>query len=309
MEYDYVFNLASETKYDQPQMIYDEKITEVAKAVIAEAKKHKGLKRIFDISTAHVYAHGSKHVNESGKIKPWTGIAEAKLTVEKLWMDSGLPVVLLRPAIVYGPGDQSGLMPRITIARVYRYTGSRMKFLWGGDLKLNTVHVDDVCRALWHLTTKGETSKIYNLADKNDTDQKKLNELLEAVFAIKTGFVNAVMCKFAKINLKAATETVNSRHLRPWSTLCSEHKIEASPISPFLAPELLSDHSLSVDGSAIEATGFTYSQPKVTTDLIQAELDYWVQQGVFPALKEDEAKGDGEGDDEFDDEDIEVEEE
>lgn len=108
-EYDYVFNLASETKYDQPEILYDEKIVQVAKTVIEEAKKHTGLKRIFDLSTAQVYAHGSKPTNESGKIKPWTGIAEAKMKVEELWMNSGLPVIILRPAIVYGPGDQSGL--------------------------------------------------------------------------------------------------------------------------------------------------------------------------------------------------------
>jgi nucleoside-diphosphate-sugar epimerase len=108
-EYDYVFNLASETKYDQPGMIYEEKVVEVAKAVIEAAKKHTGLKRIFDISTAQIYAHGSKPASEGGKVKPWTGIAEAKLKVEELWLQSGLPVVLLRPAIVYGPGDQSGL--------------------------------------------------------------------------------------------------------------------------------------------------------------------------------------------------------
>lgn len=108
-EYDFVFNLASETKYDQPAMIYQEKVVEVAKTVIAEAKKHTGLKRIFDLSTAQVYAHGTKPSSESGKIKPWTGIAEAKHEVEGLWLESGLPVVILRPAIVYGPGDQNGL--------------------------------------------------------------------------------------------------------------------------------------------------------------------------------------------------------
>lgn len=108
-EYDYVFNFASETKYDQPAVLYQEKIVEVAKTVIAEAKKHAGLKRIFDLSTAQVYAHGSKPSSESGKIKPWTGIAEAKQEVEQLWLDSGLPIVILRPAIVYGPGDQNGL--------------------------------------------------------------------------------------------------------------------------------------------------------------------------------------------------------
>jgi dTDP-D-glucose 4,6-dehydratase len=31
------------------------------------------------------------------------------------------------------------------------------------------VHVFDVCQALWHVTTAGEDSAVYNLADANDT--------------------------------------------------------------------------------------------------------------------------------------------
>jgi nucleoside-diphosphate-sugar epimerase len=181
--------------------------------------------------------------------------------------------------------------------------GNKMKFLWGGDLKLNTVHVEDVCAALWHLTDHGEVKKIYNLVDKNDTDQKKLNELLEGLFQIKTGFVNAVYCKFAKLNIKAATEAVNDKHLRPWSSLCGSHKIETTPLSPFLAPELLYDHSLCVDGSALESTGFALTHPKITVELLQRVVDYWTSQGVFPAVTDAE-KAEPVGADEDDDEEV-----
>lgn len=44
-----------------------------------------------------------------------------------------------------------------------------MKFLWSADLKLNTVHVRDVCAAVWHLCEKGTTGEIYNLSDKSQT--------------------------------------------------------------------------------------------------------------------------------------------
>lgn len=172
---------------------------------------------------------------------------------------------------------------------------------------MHTVHVVDVCSALWHLTTHGEVKKIYNLVDKNDTDQKKLNHLLEELFQIKTGFVNSVMCRLAKLNIKAATDTVNDRHLRPWSALCQSHKIETTPISPFLAPELLYDHSLSVDSSALTATGFQLKHPNITTDLLQEALDYWIAQGVFPGLTEEE-KNEAVGADEDDEEVVDDEE-
>ena len=36
---------------------------------------------------------------------------------------------------------------------------------------MNTVHVTDVCRALWHLTDHGVVGGVYNLADKGDTSK------------------------------------------------------------------------------------------------------------------------------------------
>lgn len=50
-----------------------------------------------------------------------------------------------------------------------------MKFLWTGDLRINTVHVHDVSRAVWHasnwyVSNDSQTEPvIFNLADQNDT--------------------------------------------------------------------------------------------------------------------------------------------
>lgn len=51
-----------------------------------------------------------------------------------------------------------------------------MKLLWSKDLKLNTVHVDDVVRASWHVAVwyaenhkEGDKVPVFNLADKQDT--------------------------------------------------------------------------------------------------------------------------------------------
>jgi hypothetical protein len=42
----------------------------------------------------------------------------------------------------------AGLTPRIVIAAVYKELKEEMKFLWTKDLRINTVHVDDVVGAL-----------------------------------------------------------------------------------------------------------------------------------------------------------------
>lgn len=175
-------------------------------------------------------------------------------------------------------------MPRVTIARVYQYVRKTMKFLWSGDLKINTVHVMDVCRALWHLTKHGTDGAIYNLSDKSDTDQKKSNQILESIFNIKTGFTSSIASKVAKLSLQSVTKAVNNKHMKPWFSLTSQNGVIASPISPNLYPELLSDNHLSIDGSFIESTGFEYIHPHITKELVQEQLDYWIAMNVFPKL-------------------------
>ncbi len=59
--------------------------------------------------------------------------------------------------------------PRIITAAVYKHLGETMEFLWDKELKMHTVHVEDVCAALWHLTSNGENGEIFNLADTGDT--------------------------------------------------------------------------------------------------------------------------------------------
>jgi len=299
--------LASETKYNEEPAVYDERVVQIAKVVIDECKKHKSIKRIIEISTAQVYEEHKKPSSESAKIKPWTTLAEYKLKAEDLWLASGLPVVILRPATVYGPGDVTGLMPRITMGRVYRYTDEKLRVLWGPDLKINTVHVVDVCRAMWHLTNHGNAGRAYNLADKTDTDQKKFNAILEKIFGIRTGFIGAVKNKFAKLNIKLAAEYTNDLHLPPWANLCSRFKIESTPISPFVAPALLYDRSLAVDGTLIENTGFEYKYPQLTEELVKQELDYWIEQKVFPPLTADEVGKAGDANDSDDDDNDEYE--
>ena len=106
---------------------------------------------------------------------------------------------------------------------VYRHLKTEMKLLWTKDRRLNTVHVDDVARALWHVaattTEKGGRSgavtgkEIYNLCDKGDTstvteflivsqiiiDQGSINKFLESIFGIETGFQGTMISTFAKV--------------------------------------------------------------------------------------------------------------
>jgi len=282
-KFDYVFNLAGETKYSQGEAVYNENILAVSTTCAKEAVT-TGVKRFIEVSTAQVYDSGTKARKENAKLKPWTGVAKAKLHAEEELRKLDLDLIIVRPAIIYGPGDLTGITPRLVIAAVYKSLDEKMEFLWDKDLKTNTVHVRDVVSALWFLTTHGAKGDVYNLADESDTTQGSINSILEDLFGIKTGFLGNVKSKLATaVAMKAVADTANDKHLKPWSDLCKNANISTTPLTPYLDEELLYDNDLSVDGNAITGIGFKYQHPQLTKALLVESVEYFSKQGTFPA--------------------------
>lgn len=280
LKFDYVFNLAGETKYSQTVEVYKENIKDVS-LTCAKAAAQQGVKAFIEVSTAQVYEGGKKASNESGKIKPWTKLAKAKFeTEEELQKIPNLNLIIVRPAIVYGPGDVLGITPRIICAAVYKHLDEPMEFLWDEKLRLNTVHVTDVCRALWHLAQNGKTGEVYNLADSNETDQGKVNAILEKIFGIKTTFMGNIKSKLAtSVAMRTVAETANEKHLKPWSDLCKSKNVLNTPLTPYLDEELLYNNECSVDGSKITTTGFEYSHPKMEESSIRETIQGFIELG------------------------------
>eukprot|EP01097_Dermamoeba_algensis_P003895 TRINITY_DN2635_c0_g2_i1.p1 TRINITY_DN2635_c0_g2~~TRINITY_DN2635_c0_g2_i1.p1 ORF type:complete len:293 (-),score=60.35 TRINITY_DN2635_c0_g2_i1:1500-2378(-) len=196
----YVFNLAGETKYGQSEDLYKERVLDLSVTCATEAKNAKA-GRFIEVSTAQVYEPEKKHSKEGDKIKPWTTLAKFKAQAEEALKGiSGLSLVIVRPAVVYGPADVNGLAPRVIAGAVYSELKEKMECLWGPELKVNTVHVSDVVRALWLVAEKAPDGEIYNLADPGDTDQELINHSLESVFGIKTGYVGTALNLLANVS-------------------------------------------------------------------------------------------------------------
>jgi len=281
--YKYVFNLAAVTKYSQGKEVYDINIVQLSKLCSSAAAKHKA-SRYIEVSTSQVYDSGKNPSTENDKIKPWTDIARAKREAEDIVRNTpGLNYVIVRPAVVYGPGDVLGLTPRVITGSIYKETGKKMECLYTKDLRINTVHVRDVAKALWFLTDHGESGKVFNLADKGDTDQGKINNLLEEVYGIKTTFLPFLkMAPAAAMGTKFLVGYANDQHLKPFSDACKKYGILDTPLTPYLDEELIKDNPTSLDGSAIEKLGFKYDHPQPTAALIKEVLQDYVDKGYFP---------------------------
>ena len=147
---------------------------------------------------------------------------------------------------------------------------------------MNTVHVIDVCRALWHLQKAGQSGEVYNLADKGDTTQGIIAQLVSDLFQIEHGYFGTILSNVAKLHMTSATEESNEKHLAPWSEACTRDGVTNTPLSPYIDQELLYNKHLHVDGRRIEGTGFTYEVPQVSRELLWEVVDDYVTCTLFP---------------------------
>jgi nucleoside-diphosphate-sugar epimerase len=282
-KWDFVINLAAATKYSQGKEVYDANIVNATKNSSTAAAKNS-VKRFIHVSTGQVYDANKKPSGENDKVKPWTAIAKAHEEAENVVRaTSGLNFVIVRPAIVYGTGDIYGLTPRLIVGSIYKYLGKKMETLYSSGLRVNTVHADDVAKALHFLCTKGTTGAVYNLSDGNDTDQGKINKLLEGIYGIKTDFVGAIkMTAASAMGTKFLVGFANDSHLKPFSDACKKYGIYDTPLTPYLDEELVLPNPLSIDGHAIEAVGFKYDHPAPSVENLKVVLRDYIEKGYFP---------------------------
>ena len=289
--WDYVFNCAGETAWSQTPEIYKLRSWQLSVTLAKEAAKRR-VKSFVEVSTGMVYAPSRAPRTEQDKLKPWLKLAKVKLEAEQeLSRIAGLNLVILRLAHVYGEYDSKFIAKALCLARVYQEEQRELKWLWTEDLKINTVHVEDVARALWAasewrannstipasstptlsrrptLGGKGEEAPsgnvpIFNIVDHGETNQGQLAGIISKVFDIKTGFQGTIISQFAKMNLEHVVDDLNEDILQPWADLLERKGItKTSPLTPFLEKELLKDTDLSLDGSLFErVVGFKYER-------------------------------------------------
>jgi len=284
-KFNYVVNLCGETRFGIPESDYKTKILDTATKCSAAAKAAE-VEKWIEVSTAVVYDQPGTKVasTEESKLKPWTTVANYRLQAEEIVKKNGPPSVILRPSLVWGPGDLTSFTPRLTSAVVYKKDNEKMKFLWDKDLKVNCVHVRDAVAAIWYSCTSVKAGTLYNLSDETDLSQGALAEHVAAIFGIKVGFQNSLINAAAKMSLSKAASFSNDKHVPTWTKICQDGKVMNTPLSPYIDQELLSNNNLFVDGSKIvkESSGnFAYTT-KMTTDGLKEVVTSFIKQGIFP---------------------------
>ncbi|KAF1808113.1 NAD(P)-binding protein [Eremomyces bilateralis CBS 781.70] len=289
-QFDYVFNCGGDTRYAQEDEVYKVRSYNLSLSLGREAAKRR-IKCFLELSTGMVYKPDPAPRKENAKVKPYLKLAKWKLQAEEdLAKVEGLNLVVMRLAHVYGPYTAKYLSTALCMARVYQYLEKEMKWLWDKDLRQNTVHVEDVARALWTAAgwyaEKGEVkpAPIFNIVDHGGTTQGTFATIVHEIFAIPTGFQGHIISTFARMHLDSVVEDVNDETLDPWAELEMKANItQATPLNPYMEKELLKDTDLSLDGSAFEiATGFSYDHPQLTTTEVEAVIESYKKMNWWP---------------------------
>lgn len=208
-----------------------------------------------------------------------------------------LNLAIIRLAHVYGPYASQWVATALCMARVYKAQNEEMKWLWTKDLRTNTVHIDDVVRAMWAVAewystgkknwdnkTMGGSVPIFNVVDNGMTTQGTMANVIGEIFGIKTGFQGTLISHFAKLNMDSVVEDVNDELLGPWAELLESAGItRPGPLTPYMEKELLKDTDLSMDGSRLETViGFQYSKPQINKELLEEVIESYKKMKWWP---------------------------
>jgi len=125
---------------------------------------------------------------------------------------------------------------------------------------------------------------VWNLADKNNTDNQYIADLMVSMFEISmySQIMTVYVENLAIIKGKEFWESTNSTNLVDWVTLCNEYKIICTSVSPYIYFDTFMNNPLWIDGSAVESLGFVYQYPTVTAELIYEQIQYLIDVHSIP---------------------------
>jgi len=293
--WDWVINVESEWKLGQCKEAYKHYIYDLSMECAKRAAAC-GCGVFVQLSTALVYDDNGKPAHEKSSIKPSLHWAQAHARTDKdLALIPNLSLVILRPSIVYGPGDSLFVAHLLVCGRIYHELHEVMREIHRADRRVNTVHVRDVARACIHaarwyqtnrLSASGERVRVFNVSDSGATTLRQLNTIVAEMFEIEVKHHWWTVTKsfiMPKKLILAALDEANEKHLIPWTRLLDRAGIQHTPLTPYLDPEYFYGYEVVVDGTAFtKATGFEYEVPKVTRQRLETAVTEYEEIGLWP---------------------------
>lgn len=259
--YDVVFDFTGEGigQPDVPEELLLERTAKLARSIASESARRKVKAHIRDTVAFLTVDANAPPVKESDAVKPKSARAYWWYEAERAAASvPDLPLAITRSAEVVGPFVFYGAIPsRYALGKLYHHLNEPMKLLWGPELRIHTIHIDDWCPAAWKLVQwvasrsrseadqlageslapvrmkdklqatlrdkvgpeccpRSETPRapVFNLVDDTDLNQGKLLRMIGEAFQIETGFVNALVNAWARVDLAGiADDKIGRAHV------------------------------------------------------------------------------------------------
>ena len=139
------------------------------------AAAHKsGLSRFIFASSSSVYALDTPvPTPEDAPLRPLSAYGRSKVVAEQrvqAYGQRGLPTSIVRPAVIYGPGDRYFTPTALQLARL-----PFLPLVNGGNTLFDMVHARDVARLLWRAACSEQAAgRIYNAGPGRPTTLRQL---------------------------------------------------------------------------------------------------------------------------------------
>ncbi|HYD46753.1 MAG TPA: NAD-dependent epimerase/dehydratase family protein [Terriglobales bacterium] len=163
-----------------------ERVNVLGSRNVAELALAHGVPRLIAISTSDVFGlpEGNTVFTERSPHRPWgEPYADTKIEAERwLWRlqrESGLPVTVIYPGWVYGPGDKA-FFPGLAKA-----IAAKQMFFWAKAVRLPLVYIDNLIDAV--MLAANSPQAVGNGYIVFDTEQGPTMEELAAAIAQKIG--------------------------------------------------------------------------------------------------------------------------
>lgn len=241
------------------------------------------VKRFVHLSTVAVYGRPEQiPCNETERQKPNNDYGRSKSEAEQVvfgcYEDYGLPVAVLRPTLVYGPGSRYGLAMHLALLTMMKYVGRKwIPFIRKGPMT-HYVHVSDVAEAaVLAATDVRAIGHAFNVADDTPvTLEQMFRTLAEPVglpvpktVPYRSGIWRSA-AGLAKLAIPVAMPLLNRRIDRIWNEMVDQYGLRRE-LNPRFDKAWLdfAVHDQQYDTSRIRDLGLRHRYPDFRDGMVE----------------------------------------
>jgi nucleoside-diphosphate-sugar epimerase len=191
--------------------------------------------RFVHVSTTSVYSDDVPVVNVSEDASvgdcAYSAYGRSKAEAERVLLTAARPAIVLRPHIVYGPGDTT-LLPRLLAAERF----GRLPVPGTGDNRLSVTHVENLAIAVERALHAPVVRGVFNVSD---AETPTVDELLTTVLA--------------RIGSRARIRYVSRRSAWRAATLCEwlwrtggRRMTRPPPLTRYVVAQLADEHTVDI---------------------------------------------------------------